>query len=106
MQELERQIAKVKEELMGLAELRPGSISQQYNVCGNPNCRCKVSPLQRHGPLLPAQLHPQGQGWHPLRQTGGSQAGQTSDRQIRAPARPGGPLDRPWHRAFIAGGPR
>jgi len=31
--------------------MRPGSLSQQYNVCGKPGCRCKdpVHP-QRHGP--------------------------------------------------------
>ena len=31
--------------------MRPGSLSQQYNVCGKAGCRCKdpVHP-QRHGP--------------------------------------------------------
>lgn len=31
--------------------MRPGSLSTQYNVCGNPNCRCKRSdnPI-KHGP--------------------------------------------------------
>jgi len=33
--------------------MRPGSLSKQYNVCGNPGCRCKdpVKP-KRHGPYL------------------------------------------------------
>jgi len=47
---LERQIEKIKGELMSLGDLRPGSLSQQYNVCGNPNCRCKTDPSKRHGP--------------------------------------------------------
>jgi len=50
MQQLEKQIAKVKADLATLGELRPGSLSEQYNVCGRPNCRCKASPPQRHGP--------------------------------------------------------
>ena len=47
---LESQIEKVKRELVRLGDLRPGSLSQQYNVCGNPNCRCKEDPSKRHGP--------------------------------------------------------
>lgn len=31
--------------------MRPGSISEQYNVCGKPNCRCKdPRKPQKHGP--------------------------------------------------------
>ena len=47
---LEGQIEKIKRELVSLGELHPGSLSQQYNVCGNPTCRCKEDPSQRHGP--------------------------------------------------------
>ena len=47
---LEGQIKRVKGELQRLGDLRPGSLSEQYNVCGNPNCRCKESPANRHGP--------------------------------------------------------
>ena len=32
---LETQIEKVKQELLTLGDLRPGSISKQYNVCGS-----------------------------------------------------------------------
>jgi len=49
-QQLERAIERVKRELCALGELRPGSLSQQYNVCGVKGCRCKASPPQRHGP--------------------------------------------------------
>ncbi len=47
---LERQIDKVKRDLMRLDELRMGSLSEQYNVCGTPGCRCKASPPEKHGP--------------------------------------------------------
>ena len=31
--------------------MRPGTLSQQYNVCGNPTCRCKnPENPQKHGP--------------------------------------------------------
>ena len=48
--EIEHRIAALKRDLFSLGPLRPGSISRQYNVCGNPNCRCKADPSQRHGP--------------------------------------------------------
>jgi len=47
---LEKQIRRTKEELISLGDLRPGSLSQQYNVCGNPNCQCKAEPPKKHGP--------------------------------------------------------
>lgn len=47
---LERGIDKIKQELMALADLRPGSLSEQYNVCGTPGCHCKASPPKKHGP--------------------------------------------------------
>ena len=51
MKKLERRIEAIKKELMELGEMRPGALSEQFNVCGTPNCRCKdpVKP-QRHGP--------------------------------------------------------
>jgi hypothetical protein len=47
---LERQIEKVKRDLIALGDLRPGSLSTQYNVCGKPGCRCKATPPEKHGP--------------------------------------------------------
>lgn len=47
---LQRRIEKIKSELSRLGELRPGSQSKQYNVCGNPNCKCKGTPPKKHGP--------------------------------------------------------
>lgn len=43
-------IEGVKRQLVALGEMRPGSLSTQYNVCGSPGCRCKASPPKKHGP--------------------------------------------------------
>jgi hypothetical protein len=45
-----RQIERVKVQLAALGDLRPGSLSTQYNVCGTPGCRCKATPPEKHGP--------------------------------------------------------
>ena len=51
VQTTEQRIQAIKAELATLGEMRPGSLSQQYNVCGKPNCRCKdPQHPQRHGP--------------------------------------------------------
>ena len=47
---LQREIERIKKDLSELGDLRPGSLSQQYNVCGKPTCRCKASPPEKHGP--------------------------------------------------------
>jgi hypothetical protein len=51
LQQIQRQIAKIKGELLALGDFHPGSLSRQYNVCGKPGCRCK-NPRnpRRHGP--------------------------------------------------------
>lgn len=51
IQALENKIQEIKTRLMALGEMRPGSLSQQYNVCGKPGCRCKdPDHPKRHGP--------------------------------------------------------
>ena len=46
-----RRINAIKEELNSLGLMRPGSLSKQYNICGNPTCRCKDKENPRkHGP--------------------------------------------------------
>ena len=57
---LEARIAKIKAALTTLGDLRPGTLSQQYNVCGNPGCRCKASPPQKHGPYYQVSFTSQG----------------------------------------------
>lgn len=50
--DIERRIAEIKRELTRLGPLRPGSLSEQYNVCGTAGCRCKADPPEKHGPYL------------------------------------------------------
>ena len=51
IQSLERKVQTLKTQLTALGDLRPGSLSKQYNVCGKPGCRCKhPKHPQRHGP--------------------------------------------------------
>jgi len=47
---LEARIETVKRAIVRLGDLRPGKLSQQYNVCGKADCRCKADPPQKHGP--------------------------------------------------------
>jgi len=46
---LEARIATLKQAIVCLGDLRPGKLSQQYNVCGKADCRCKADPPQKHG---------------------------------------------------------
>ena len=47
---LEKRIQNIKHQISELGDLRPGALSQQYNICGSPNCRCKATPPIKHGP--------------------------------------------------------
>lgn len=48
---IERRIQRIKDSLATIGEMRPGSLSKQYNVCGTPGCRCKdPENPQKHGP--------------------------------------------------------
>jgi len=49
--QIQRRLAHLQRQLLELGPLHPGSISEQYNVCGQPACRCKdPKNPQRHGP--------------------------------------------------------
>ena len=51
IQTIDKKIETVKAELLALGEMRPGSITKQYNVCGKAHCRCKdPQNPRRHGP--------------------------------------------------------
>ena len=45
-----RKIERVRGQIAALGDLRPGSLSTQYNVCGTPGCRCKATLPEKHGP--------------------------------------------------------
>jgi hypothetical protein len=57
---LEAQIATLKRELLRLGDLRPGTLSEQYNVCGKAGCACKADPPRRHGPYYQVSFTWQG----------------------------------------------
>jgi hypothetical protein len=49
--QIERRIARIQTEIAGLGPIHPGSMSEQYNVCGTPGCVCKdPHHPQKHGP--------------------------------------------------------
>ena len=62
IQALRTQIADIKKQIAQLEELRPGSLSKQYNVCGSPGCRCKATPPQKHGPYYHLSYTRRGKG--------------------------------------------
>jgi hypothetical protein len=48
---LEAKIDTLKQELLTLGDLRPGTLSEQYNVCGKAGCACKADPAQARAVL-------------------------------------------------------
>jgi hypothetical protein len=48
--DIARRIERIKAKVVSLGDLRPGTVSVQYNTCGTPNCRCKADPPEKHGP--------------------------------------------------------
>lgn len=59
--QLEAKITQLKAELMTLGDLRPGTLSEQYNVCGTAGCQCKADPPRKHGPYYQVSFTWQGQ---------------------------------------------
>jgi hypothetical protein len=58
--QLEAKIEKLKQELVLLGDLRPGTLSEQYNVCGKAGCACKADPPRKHGPYYQVSFTWQG----------------------------------------------
>ena len=58
-----RKIEDLKQQLAELGPIHPGSLSEQYNVCGKPDCRCKdPKNPQKHGPYHQLSFTWRGQG--------------------------------------------
>lgn len=58
---LEKKIEKIKEELLSIGDMHPGSLSKQYNICGNATCRCKDrQEPKKHGPYHSLSFSHQG----------------------------------------------
>lgn len=46
-----KSVEQLKQKLLSLGPVLPGSISEQWNVCGTPGCKCKDSlNPKKHGP--------------------------------------------------------
>ena len=59
----EAKINRIKQKIMDLDSFLPGSISEQWNVCGNPNCKCKDSKSpKKHGPYYQLSYTLKGKG--------------------------------------------
>lgn len=51
LRKIENKINEIKHALTAIGEMRPGSLSLQYNVCGKPDCKCKDKKNpKKHGP--------------------------------------------------------
>ena len=60
---IERKIEHLKQQLAGLGPMHPGSLSEQYNVCGKLGCRCKdPKNPQKHGPYYQLSFTWRGKG--------------------------------------------
>jgi hypothetical protein len=61
--QLRRQIEQLKRQLLQLGAIHPGSLSEQYNVCGQPGCRCKdPKDPHKHGPYYQLSFTWRGKG--------------------------------------------
>jgi hypothetical protein len=61
--QIERKIEHLRQQLAELGPMHPGSLSEQYNVCGKPGCRCKdAKNPQRHGPYYQLSFTWRGKG--------------------------------------------
>jgi hypothetical protein len=58
---IEKQIERVKRDLMALGPMRPGTLSRQYAACQKPGCAC-VDPVnpKKHGPFYQLSYSHQG----------------------------------------------
>ena len=53
LSEIERRIEAIQQRLRQLGPMHPGSLGEQYNVCGKAGCRCKdPKKPQKHGPYF------------------------------------------------------
>jgi hypothetical protein len=61
--QIERKIEHLRQQLADLGPMHPGSLSEQYNVCGKLGCRCKdPKNPQKHGPYYQLSFTWRGKG--------------------------------------------
>jgi hypothetical protein len=47
---LQKEIRQVRQQLLSIDLVCPGTLLRRMKVCGKPNCRCARDPKARHGP--------------------------------------------------------
>ena len=97
--QLEAKIDTLKQELTRLGDLRPGTLSEQYNVCGKAGCACKADPPRKHA-VLPGELHVAGPQPDSIRAARKRGAAPPATAQLRETTRAGGGVDRRGAGAF------
>ena len=54
---LESQIAGIKQEINNIGDLRRGSLSAQYNICGTPGMQVQGNSANKARSILPVELY-------------------------------------------------
>ena len=63
IKQLEKKIQRLKDGLNALGDIHPGSLSEQWNICGSKNCKCKdPKNPQKHGPYYNLSFTHKGKG--------------------------------------------
>jgi len=61
--QIDRRVAQIRAEIAALGPIHPGSMTEQYNVCGTPGCACKdPKHPQKHGPYYHLSFTWRGKG--------------------------------------------
>ena len=60
-EQLEKRIERIKQELLKIGPMRPGTLSRQYAACQKPGCACvQPAKAEEARTVLSAQLQPPG----------------------------------------------
>ena len=84
LENLQKQIEEIKNQIVAIGDLRPGSLSEQYNVCGKENCRCKADPPKKHGPYYQLSYTRKGKSKSMFVRKGKDSRGDGSNRKLCA----------------------
>ncbi|RKY25291.1 MAG: hypothetical protein DRP79_06780 [Planctomycetota bacterium] len=63
---IEKEIEAIRRKIMEFDLVCPGTLTERYNTCGNPNCRCARDPSARHGPYYDWTRREKGRFVHTL----------------------------------------
>ena len=57
LQALEARRGELRQQLVSVDDLRPGSLVARYRQCGKPNCHCATAESRGHGPIWSLTRH-------------------------------------------------